>query len=205
MRERVSGGLFIGDMKLIHVAIKNMEKSARFLLLLCLYFFPTSQVEASEIKHRSQELITKQFGTETMITFRKLDLAPDLRKRIEAIAGQRFFRNSIYTWKISKGDTTVGYALLDNVIGKSLPITFLVIFDSDGIILSTHVVKYREAIGGEISNWRWNRQFSGRNYQSSFSAGNDIDGISGATISVNAMTRGIHKLTILIEIIREDL
>ncbi len=182
-----------------------MEIFIRFFLLLVLYFFPTDMVDASEIKERSQELITKQFGTETTIAFRKLDLTPELRKRIEAIAGQRFFRNSIYMWKISGGDTTVGYALLDNVIGKSLPITFLVIFDSDGIILSTHVVKYREAIGGEISNWRWNHQFSDRNYQSSFSVGNDIDGISGATISVNAMTRGIHKLTILMEIIREDL
>lgn len=182
-----------------------MEKSTRYFLLFVLLVSPLGQVGASEIKQRSQELITKQFGTETTMNFRKLDLTPDSKKRIEIMVGQRFFRNSIYTWKISINNTTVGYALLDNVIGKSLPITFLVIFNLEGIILSTHVVKYRESIGGEISNWRWNRQFSGRNYQSSFSVGNDIDGISGATISVNAMTRGIHKLTLLMEIIREDL
>jgi len=163
------------------------------------------KVEASDIKQQSQELITKQFGTEAAIEFQKLDLKLDYRKRIEAKVGQGFFRNSIYTWKITKSDTVVGYALLDNVKGKSLPITFMVIFDPEGIIISTHVVKYRESIGGEISNWRWNRQFSGRNHQSSFSVGKDIDGISGATISVNAMTRGILKLTILMEIIREDL
>lgn len=182
-----------------------MEKSTRYFLLFVLLVSPLGQVGASEIKQRSQELITKQFGTETTMNFRKLDLTPDSKKRIEIMVGQRFFRNSIYTWKISINNTTVGYALLDNVIGKSLPITFLVIFNLEGIILSTHVVKYRESIGGEISNWRWNRQFPGRNYQSSFSVGNDIDGISGATISVNAMTRGIHKLTLLMEIIREDL
>lgn len=182
-----------------------MEKSTRYFLLLVLLASPLGQVSASEIKQRSQELIAEQFGTEIAMNFRKLDLTPDSKKRIEIKVGQRFFRNSIYTWKISINNTTVGYALLDNVIGKSLPITFLVIFNLEGIILSTHVVKYRESIGGEISNWRWNRQFSGRNYQSSFSVGNDIDGISGATISVKAMARGIHKLTILMKIIREDL
>lgn len=182
-----------------------MVKSTQFYLFLCLYAFPLGQVGASEIKQRSQELITKQFGTEITMHFRKLDLTSNSKKRIEVRAGQRFFRDSIYTWKISINDTTVGYALLDNVIGKSLPITFLVIFNPEGIILSTHVVKYRESIGGEISNWRWNRQFSGRNYQSSFSVGSNIDGISGATISVKAMARGIHKLTILMKIIREDL
>lgn len=182
-----------------------MEKSTRYFLLLVLLASPLGQVGASEIKQRSQELIAEQFGTGIAMNFRKFDLTPDSKKIIEVRAGQRFFRNSIYTWKISINDTTIGYALLDNVVGKSLPITFLVIFNLEGIILSTHVVKYRESIGGEISNWRWNRQFSGRNYQSSFSVGNDIDGISGATISVKAMARGIHKLTILMKIIREDL
>ena len=33
----------------------------------------------------------------------------------------------------------------------------------------------------------------------------DIDGISGATISVHSMTRGIHKLSYLIKALKEEL
>lgn len=184
--------------------MENMREFTRYIFLFSLFIFSPGQVEAGGIKQQTEELITRQFGNRTKVEFRKLELTSALKKRIEARAGQRFFRNSIYSWKITRDDTIVGYALLDNVKGKSLPITFLVLFDNEGNILTTHVVKYREAIGGEISNKRWNRQFSGKTHQSSFTVGKDIDGISGATISVNAMTRGIYKLAILMEIIREE-
>ena len=78
-----------------------------------------------------------------------------------------------------------------------MPITFLVIFDSKGSILNSHVVKYREPYGGEISSPKWMNQFKGRNASSRFVVGNDIDGISGATISVYSMSAGIMKLSLL--------
>ena len=43
------------------------------------------------------------------------------------------------------------------------------------------------------------------NDSSSYKVGKDISGISGATLSVNSLTKGIHKLSILIhEIIKDD-
>jgi Na+-translocating ferredoxin:NAD+ oxidoreductase RnfG subunit len=33
----------------------------------------------------------------------------------------------------------------------------------------------------------------------------EIDAISGATISVNSVTRGIHKLTLLLNVIKDEL
>jgi Na+-translocating ferredoxin:NAD+ oxidoreductase RnfG subunit len=41
--------------------------------------------------------------------------------------------------------------------------------------------------------------------KSSDSVFNDIDGISGATISVNSVSKGIHKLTLLLKAIKKDL
>lgn len=177
----------------------------RYVFIFFLLLITLSRIEGSEIKGRAEKIISEQFGEGIKVEFKKLELTSALKKKIESKARQRFFRNVIYSWRILKADTLVGYALLDNVKGKSLPITFLVLFDKEGTILNTHVVKYREAIGGEIGNKRWNIQFAGRNSQSTFAIGKEIDGISGATISVNAMSRGIYKLAILIEMIREDL
>ena len=183
----------------------NQQLLLKYVFLFVLFLYPTSTINASEIRQKSETIVRNHFGKDITLDFRKLDLKQEIIKDIELKVGQRFFRNSLYTWKVTDNEGLLGYAILDNVLGKSLPITFLVIFHPDGTILSSSVVKYRESIGGEISNWRWNQQFEGRNHESTFSLGKDIDGISGATISVNAMTKGIQKLTILFELIRESL
>ena len=178
---------------------------AIYFILFVLFFLPASIISASEIKLKSENLIRSHFNNDITLEFQKIELKKSLTYDIEIEVGQKFFRNSLYTWKVFNKTELLGFAIIDNVIGKSLPITFLVIFDPHGNILSSNVVKYRESIGGEISNRRWNSQFKGKNYESSFTAGKDIDVISGATISVNAMTKGIRKLAILFELIREDL
>jgi len=64
-------------------------------------------------------------------------------------------------------------------------------------------VKYREEHGGAVTNSDWNKQFVGMNRDSDFT---EIDGISGATISVNAIKKGVQKLTLLFNHIQlEDL
>ncbi|MEE8336231.1 MAG: FMN-binding protein [Candidatus Neomarinimicrobiota bacterium] len=180
-----------------------MQKKYLRLLFLALIF--PGPAESGNIKNRAEELIQAQFGKEINIQFNKFKLNPDLKTAIAVESKQKFLNDFLYVWKISIGDSLAGYALLDNVLGKSMPITFIVFFDLEGIILGTRVVKYREAIGGEISSSRWNRQFFGKDYTSGFKIGADIDGISGATISVKSMTRGIQRLTFLLKYIKDDL
>ena len=67
------------------------------------------------------------------------------------------------------------------------------------------IVKYREPYGGQISNKKWLDQFNGKDNSSSYKIGDEISTISGATISVNSITKGIRKLTILISLIGNDL
>ncbi len=108
-------------------------------------------------------------------------------------------RDKIYIWEISKNEEMIGLAYLDNVKGKSQPITFVVFFDPIGKVLKSHIVKYREPIGGEVANYHWLKQFFGKSWESDYQVGIDIDGISGATISVNAVTRGIHRSTFVVD------
>jgi len=157
------------------------------------------------IKDNTEELILNEFGDRVSLTFEKYTLDETVRKELEKKVFQKFSNSFIYVWKITQNDTLIGYALLDNVKGKTMPITFLVNFDIAGAIRSTYVVKYRESIGGEIENRRWNSQFEGRSHKSSFLVGSDIDGISGATISVNSMTAGVKKLSLLFNEIKDDL
>ena len=126
-------------------------------------------------------------------------LQPEIKSMAEKKARLRFMRNQIYVWEIFQKDSLVGLAYLDNVKGKSQPITYAVFYDPNGNIVDSHIIKYREPIGGEVANRRWLKQFLGKSTNSNYQVGKNIDGISGATISVNAVTRGIHRSTFVID------
>jgi hypothetical protein len=73
-------------------------------------------------------------------------------------------------------------------IGKELPITTGVIVDG-GIINSLRVMTYRENRGGEVVAPAFTDQFNGIGLNSGGRLQAEIDGISGATLSVRALTR----------------
>ena len=71
-------------------------------------------------------------------------------------------------------------------------------------IFDTFIIKYRESYGGEVGNKSWLNQFINYSDKSDYKVGASISGISGATISVHSVSKGIHKLSIIIkEIINE--
>ena len=69
-------------------------------------------------------------------------------------------------------------------------------------IIKTEIIKYREPYGGEISGKNWLKQFEKKSSNSKFRVGYEIDGISGATMSVHSISKGIKKLAILFPHIR---
>lgn len=161
-------------------------------------------LNAQEIRNKTEELIYSVFGENVEFTLTKYIIPVNIKSQIEKKAGQAFYQSIVYLYKVTENDKFVGFAVLDNVIGKSMPITFLVMFDPNGIIISTSIVKYREPYGGGVSSNRWNEQFKGLNSTSNFDVGKDINSISGATISVYSVSKGIQKLALLIEHIRNS-
>ena len=75
-----------------------------------------------------------------------------------------------------------------NEIGKELPITVGVIVEKD-YIRSLRVMTYRENRGGEVSTPAFTDQFDGVAMSTGGALDANIDGISGATLSVQALTR----------------
>jgi hypothetical protein len=73
-------------------------------------------------------------------------------------------------------------------IGKELPITVGVVIDKD-YIRSLRVMTYRENRGGEVATPAFTDQFNGAALSVDNTLNTNIDGISGATMSVHALTR----------------
>jgi len=159
----------------------------------------------SPIRDAAEKYIISQFDVDVSISMHTLKLDAKLKKLVQNKVKQRFYRDELYYWAISNNDTTIAYALMDNVIGKSMPITFLVIVNNKGNIEATEVIKYREAYGGEVGNKNWLAQFTNSTNTSQFMVGKNIDGISGATISVYSLSKGIQKIAILFPLIKDKL
>ena len=153
----------------------------------------------ASIRDDAEEYINFAYGKDIQVKFIKWNPTQERKIIFEKKARLRFMFDHIYVWEITRSDTIVGIAILDNVLGKSLPITFLSCFNSDGQLIKTHIVKYREDYGYEVGNKRWLNQFIGLDVNSDFIIGKNIDGISGATISVNSVTRGINRSAIIVE------
>ena len=95
--------------------------------------------------------------------------------------------------RVTRGDSLLGFAVVRAVKGKDQPITFLVAIDSSDRLKDIDILVYREPYGGEVAYEPWRRQFRGKTAGDPLEVGRQIRGISGATISVNAVTMGVRR------------
>lgn len=170
-----------------------MNKNYIFIFFL---FF--SLAIPSKLIDKTENYIRAIFP-ESIIVSGKLTINKKLKTSAENQVKQRFFRDNLYVWKIINNDSINYYAVLDNVKGKSMPITFLTIFNQNKAIHTSTIIKYRESYGGEIGSKSWLRQYNDYTSDSTFVVGKDIASISGATISVHSINKGLKKLSIIID------
>ncbi len=148
----------------------------------------------SGIRQDVEKLLVDTYGSEATVDYYKIDIPTKLRLTIEKKVHQKFYRKNLHCWLISIDDSAKYVSILDNTIGKSMPITFLTTINNDSRVENVDIIKYREPYGGEIQHRTWLSQFIGRRTTSSFKVSKDIDAISGATISVHSVNKGVQKL-----------
>ena len=89
----------------------------------------------------------------------------------------------------------LGYLAFDQAPSKFHKFEYYIIFDEKGEILEVEVLNYNENYGAEICNKRWLKQFHQINTSSFFEYNTTVDGISGATISVQSISTHIWNVT----------
>ena len=159
----------------------------------------------STIVEKATQSLKNIFGDSILITQTNLLLTEDDRQKIiDRLKGQAATESvSVYCCKMN--DKTVGYGFVDNVKGKTQLITYLVALQPDGTMEDVDVLAYREAYGGEIANDSFRRQFRQKTIDDKLRPGNDIKNISGATISVRAITHGVKKVLTIFDVMKSRL
>ena len=101
-----------------------------------------------------------------------------------------------------RGGATLGFVVVDEVVGKFELITYAVGIALDGAVKQLEVLAYRESHGHEIRLPAWRRQFVGKTAASPLRAGDDIANISGATLSCSHVTDGVRRIVAVVEFAR---
>ena len=102
--------------------------------------------------------------------------------------------DTVSVLRASRADSLLGFAAVGNVLGKAQPITFLVAIDPTDRLKDVDILVYREPYGGEVAYEPWRLQFRGKGAGDSLRVGREIRSISGATISVHAVTLGVRRM-----------
>lgn len=121
---------------------------------------------------------------------RILWIAGDLRDNVERTLGHRFQALRVRYWF----DGTRSAWILDET-GKELPITIGVSV-TNGAIDNVRVLEFRESRGWEVRYPFFTDQFADARLDPDASLDRHIDGITGATMSVAAVTR-IARIALL--------
>jgi len=122
---------------------------------------------------------------------RTLWVGGDLRQSIEQMLGHRFANLRVRYWQ--DGETSAW--ILDE-IGKELPITIGVTV-CDNAIVNVRVLEFRESRGWEVKYPFFTDQFEDARLEHDGRLDRKIDGITGATLSVAAVTR-IARIALLL-------
>ncbi len=142
------------------------------------------------------------FPDATAFERRVIRSTEELKEKIRQRLGKTktsIWEDSYITFIAKKADAIVGYAVIVEEIGKHRPITFIVGVGADRKIKDAALMIYREAYGGEIRDRRFLQQYKGKQLQDPLLPFRDIQNISGATMSVEAIGRGSKKALALVE------
>ena len=119
-----------------------------------------------------------------------MKLSDAQRKAIEKASDQRVRQTELKVWQVEGG----GWFIVDEVIGKHEFITYAVGLTADGAVKQIEVMDYRETYGGQVRDEKWRAQFIGKKHGAKLKLDDDIQNISGATLSSRHLADGVRRL-----------
>ncbi len=102
-----------------------------------------------------------------------------------------------------KGGELLGYGVIDTHVVRTLPETILVVIDPKGTLRRVHVLAFNEP-PEYMPTERWLDKLGGRALDDDLKVGAGIQGITGATLSAQAMTAGVRRALALFAVLVHD-
>lgn len=153
----------------------------------------------AQVYYSVRGLLADHFEDSEIVDFKRVTLSSRLREQVERQLSEKLEKGEYIFYVAHTADGIDGYALFDREIGQHEYIDFATFFDRDGLVTRVEVVAYREPYGDGIRSRRFRNRFAGKSAESRLRAGHDIDVISGATLSAQAMAKAVKRASVLLQ------
>ena len=120
-------------------------------------------------------------------------ITDDLQEKMRTASSIRHPFQGERIWKSSDG----AWLIIDEVVGKHEMITYGLGIDHFGNVKEVQILQYNESYGHQIRELSWRKQFIDKNSIHKIRLNEDIENISGATLSCKHVTDGIRRLMAL--------
>ncbi len=173
-----------------------MDMVRRVFLIFVLSAFGLSISEAAQVFQAPKAFVANSFNGEPPKP-QVLWLTTKIQPTVNEILHHDYLKKRVRYWKILQRSVWI----LQEV-GKEKLITFGIVIDQ-GKLQQINVLEYRESRGSEIRHAFFTDQFMGAKLQENTTLDRHIDGISGATLSVNAMIK-MARLALYLDSLTHD-
>lgn len=127
-------------------------------------------------------------------TSQPVRLTEEQKELVEDYSKVRLRAEEQPVWRVEAQGTLQGWLVVDEVYGKHEFITYAVGVNPDGSVKGLEIMDYRETHGGEVRDPAWRAQLTGKRYGDALKLDQDIDNISGATLSCKHITEGVRRI-----------
>jgi Na+-translocating ferredoxin:NAD+ oxidoreductase RnfG subunit len=181
---------------------------SKIIILFLIFLFGSTALGKKEIDYTNKRVIKKIGKIIDKKNF-KLLAAQKANSNAEHFSGKFF--NIIENNEVSKSMIYIGRVNCCRTGGCTVErqtnlgdeyeyFDYFIIFDENQNVMAVKIFNYQATYGHEITSKSWLKQFIGYGeHDESLEVGKEIDAISGATISVQAITYDIQEKTDLLK------
>ncbi len=191
----------------------SLKNKMVLLILLLNSFVGYSQTDNINYQHKMLVKVLKKAGLTNMNQTYEIKL-PDSISNSYIIEGKYFKIESekliiykyIYVGRVNS--CRIGGCSISNKTnndGNSEYFDYYILFNESKTVSLVKIFNYNATHGQEVTSRSWLRQFVGYDNSEELQINKNIDSISGATISVYAITQDIEEKTKILNIFRDKL
>ncbi|MBD3647104.1 MAG: FMN-binding protein [Pseudomonadales bacterium] len=160
--------------------------------------------EVDMTKHEALNQVA--FPDADHIQRRTLFLEPEQQQRLSDTAHSRFESRLLTVYTGYRGNQVIGYAFIDSAIVRSKPAATLTVLARDGTLRELRILAWQEPPDYRPPQ-RWLQRLAGRRLDGpgSLRVGHDVDGISGATLSVRMLTAHVRRALAIHDVLLDEL
>ena len=116
----------------------------------------------------------------------------DLQEKMRSASSIRYPFVGDRIWQGPNGS----WLIIDEVVGKHEMITYAVGIAPNGSVKGIEILEYVESYGYEVADSQWRKQFIGKTAGDPVKLNQDIQNISGATLSSKHLTDGVKRVLV---------